>query len=76
MDNIKFLTEFNIQDIVTFIVEDEGLEYDIALDKFYNSATFEKLSDSETGLYRESSAYIYELYKSEIKNGKIIQTEQ
>lgn len=76
MDNVKFLTDFNIQDIVMFIVEDEGLEYDIASDKFYTSDAFEKLNDVDTGLYRESPAYVYELYKSEIKNGKIIQEEQ
>ena len=49
MDKIKFLTEQNIQDIVAFIVEDEGIDYDIAIDKFYSSETFEKLNDSETG---------------------------
>ena len=32
---------------------------------------FTKLSDENTGLYIESSAYVYELYKDEMKYGKI-----
>lgn len=76
MDQVKFLTEQNIQDIVSFIVEDEKIEYDKAIDNFYSSKTFEKLSDPATGLYRESAAYVYELYKSEKQFGKITQDEQ
>lgn len=76
MDKVKFLTEQNIQDIVAFIVEDERIDYDKAIDKFYSSETFEKLSDSSTGLYRESAAYVYELYKNEQINGTIKQSEQ
>ena len=86
IDNIKFLTELCIQKIIGFIVEDEHIEcheflsptmgsyieYDDALHKFYLSETFQKLNDSTTGLYRESAAYIYEIFKSEIKHGKII----
>lgn len=76
MDNIKFLTDLNIQEIVSFIVDDENIEYDEAIDRFYSSAVFKKLSDPLTGLYRESPAYIYELFKNELKHGKIIQNEQ
>lgn len=69
MDNIKFLTDLNIQEIVTFIVEDKKIEYDEALDLFYKSETFKKLADKQTGLYRESAAYVYSLLKSEIQTG-------
>lgn len=76
MDRVKFLTDQNVQEIIAFIVEDNKIEYDEALDIFYKSQTFEKLHDSETGLYRESAAYIYELFKTEQKTGKFISTEQ
>ncbi len=76
MDKVKFLTEQNIQDIVCFIVEDEKIEYDQAIDDFYSSQVFEKLSDPATGLYRESAAYVYELYKAERRCGRITQNEQ
>lgn len=75
IEQIKFLTEINIQEIVMYIVEDENIEYDVALDEFYNSVTFSKLSDKETGLYRESSAYVYELYKAENQTGKFPHTD-
>lgn len=76
MDKIKFLTEQNIQDIIAFIVDDQKIDYAQAIDSFYSSQTFKLLSDPNTGLYRESSAYVYELYKSELVNGSLIQTEQ
>lgn len=75
MDNIKFLTELVIQEVVGYIVTDENIEYDIAIDLFYTSSVFEKLTDTNTGLYRESSAYIYELYKREKATGKIVPTD-
>ena len=72
IDNVQFLTELSIQKILGFIVEDEHIEYDEALHKFYLSATLEKLNDPSTGLYRESAAYVYEIFKSEILHGKIV----
>jgi hypothetical protein len=35
------------------------------MNRFYNSEVFERLEDTGTGLYRESSGYVYELYKKE-----------
>lgn len=37
--------------------------------------TFEKLQDKETGLYMESSEYVYDLFKDEINFGRIVQAE-
>ena len=71
IDNIKFLTELSIQKIIGFIVEDNNVEYDEAFHTVYLSETFQKLNDPSTGLYRESAAYVYEIFKSEIQNGKI-----
>ena len=76
MDKIKFLIEQNIQDIIAFNVDDQNIDYEDAIDNFYSSHTFEKLNDPSTGLYRESAAYVYELYKSELANGILIQNEQ
>ena len=45
------------------------------MDKFYNSKVFEKLKDKETGLYMESSEYVYDLFKDEINFGRIVQAE-
>ena len=40
------------------ISKDQHLEYDDAMNFFYESEVFDKFQDIETGLYRESSAYI------------------
>ena len=69
------IIEFLIQDIVDMIAEDQNIEYDEAMNKFYYSEIFEKLQDQETGLYLESPEYIYDLFKDEMNFGYIIQTE-
>ena len=52
-------------------MDDEGYELPETLGVFHNSETFAKLSDEDTGLYIESSVYVYDILKSEIKYGKI-----
>jgi hypothetical protein len=74
-DTITFLKEFLIADLITFIMEDTNTSAGDAMDQFYNSQVFERLDDTGTGLYRESSAYVYELYKDECKYGRLIQME-
>lgn len=68
---IRYLTEGITKDIVFYLMEDEGLSMTEAIALFYNSETFIRLSDSATGLYVESSAYVYEMLKMELKMGRI-----
>lgn len=75
MSNHDQLIEFIIQDIIHYLVTDLHIEYDDAMNIFYNSETFDKLQDIETGLYLESSAYVYGLLQDEINFGHLIQTE-
>jgi predicted transcriptional regulator len=74
-DKINFLKEFLTADLVAFIIDDTSISTGEAMDRFYNSQVFERLEDAGTGLYRESSAYVYELYKDECRYGRIIQME-
>ena len=69
------LIEYIVQDIVDMFSSDQDIEYDEAMNKFYNSKVFEKLQDKETGLYLESSEYVYDLFKDEINFGRIVQAE-
>ncbi len=57
------------------ICTDQNIEYDEAMNKFYNSEIFEKLMNNETGLYLESPDYVYDLFKDETNFGHIIQAE-
>ena len=59
------MIEYTIQEVIGYLIEDNGITMDQAMEKFYLSDTFEKLNDVETGLYLEGSTYIYELYKRE-----------
>ena len=61
MTNKAQMIEFMVQDLVEMICESQNIEYDLAMNKLYNSELFEKLQDSENGLYRESAAYVYGL---------------
>lgn len=58
------LIEYIVQDIVDMFSSDQDIEYDEAMNKFYNSKVFEKLQDKGTGLYMESSEYVYDLLKT------------
>lgn len=75
MDAKKALIEGITQDLIIFLVEDKGVTIEAAMGSLYSSVTFEKLSNPDTGLYRESSAYVYELLKDELKEGALIQKE-
>lgn len=69
------LIEYIVQDIVDMYSSDQKIEHDEAMNKFYNSKVFEKLQDKETGLYVESSEYVYDLFKDEMNFGQIVQAE-
>ena len=75
MSKQEMLIEYTIQDIIEFIVNDKGVDYDEAMKLFYTSETFDKLNDIETGLYLESAAYVYSIFTDELKDGSIIQKE-
>ena len=68
---IQYLIEGITKDIIAYLMQDNGYDLSTALKEFYNSETFEKLSDEQTGLYIESSAYVYEILKGETKFGKL-----
>lgn len=70
---IEYLIEGISKDTIAYLMEDKGMKMTEAIFVFHNSETFAKLSDPNTGLYIESSAYVYEILKTELKMGKITQ---
>lgn len=70
---IEYLIEGISKDIISYLMEDNGLNLTDAISVFHNSETFAKLADPNTGLYIESSAYVYEILKTELRFGKITQ---
>jgi hypothetical protein len=75
MDKIDHLKTLVTAGIIEFLMEDTGVSAEEAMKQFYNSEVFEKLQDTETGLYRESPSYVYDLYNIEIEHGHLVQME-
>lgn len=69
---MQYLVEGITKDIIVYLMQDNGYDLSTALKEFYNSETFIKLTNEATGLYIESSAYVYEILKGELKYGKIM----
>jgi hypothetical protein len=59
------MIEYTTQEVVRYLIEDNGITLEQAMERFYISETFEKLNDIETGLYLEGSAYMYEMLNRE-----------
>ena len=65
------MVEYMIQNLVEMICENQGVEYDLAMRTLYDSEIYDKITDVETGLYRERPAYVYGLLKDDIDRGQI-----
>lgn len=63
--DFQFIVNSIAGDMVAYLMEDRGMSMTEAFDKVYHSATYEKLLEKSTGMYRYSSAYAYEYLKRE-----------
>ena len=55
-----------VKDLIARLMDEHGLTMQEAFDLVYNSRLFEKLSDPKTGLYFQSSGYVYSYLQEEI----------
>lgn len=67
----KYLIDKSVDKMTEFLVHDYNLQIGQAIDFIYNSDTYQKLINTQTGLYIQSSAYVYQLLENEYKTGKI-----
>ena len=56
-----------VKDLIARLMDERGLSMQEAFDTVYNSRLFEKLSDTQTGLYFQSSGYVYSYLQEEIE---------
>lgn len=68
----QFLLEAISSDIIGWLIRDMDFTLNEALSAWYNSETFEKVSDPATGMYIESPAYNYEFLKGELLTGRFL----
>jgi len=74
-DKITLMIELVTASVIENMMEEKRIPFKGAMKAFYNSEVFDLLCDPETGLYRESGGYIYDLYKIEFENGRLIPCE-
>lgn len=65
----KYMKESASADLVEMLTQDFGMTMQEALDVFYNSETYAKLNNPATGLYFQSSKYVYSYLKNELSTG-------
>lgn len=68
--NFQFLLEAISTDIIGWLMRDNSISLSEAISTWYNSETFEKVSEPKTGMYIESPAYNYEFLKRELHTGR------
>lgn len=68
---MDFVIDSIVEDMAQMLMEDTKCSVTAALDIIYNSETYEKLCDIETGLYLQSAGYNYSFLQHELKFGKV-----
>ena len=71
MNKEQFMIEEITSDMVMWLTEEEGMDVKDALRSVYNSDTYDRLQNLRTGLYTQSSPYVYEYLQNEMKTGRM-----
>ena len=68
---IEFVIEELVKEMALRLMDEGGLTMKQALDTIYNSETYTKILDLRTGLYSQSTTYVYSFLENEILTGKL-----
>lgn len=71
MTKETFMIEEISKEIVLLLMEEHKLDITEALRTLYTSDTYLRLINLNTGLYTQSTAYVYEYLEKELATGKI-----
>ena len=69
--NENFMIEELVKELVLRLISERGMSMKEALDTVYNSETYTKILDLRTGLFSQSTVYVYSILETEILTGKI-----
>ena len=58
-----------VKDLISRLIDERGYNMQKAFDTVYNSRVFEKLSNPKTGLFFQSSGYVYSYLSEELFEG-------
>jgi hypothetical protein len=68
---VRFMIEELVKELTLRLMDERGMTMKQALDTIYNSETYTKLLDDRTGLFSQSTVYVYSILETEILTGKI-----
>lgn len=69
--NSTFMIEELVKELTLRLMSERGISIREALDTLYNSETYTKILNLETGLFSQSTAYVYSILETEILTGKM-----
>ena len=67
MTDFDYMVECNARDIALMLMEEKNISIEEALRLLYSSKTFENLKNKNSGLYFQSSGYVYEYLRRALK---------
>lgn len=67
----EYQKEGAARDLAVLLMQDYGYSISEALDIVYESETYSKISNPKTGLFFQSSLYLYTFLKDEIETGAL-----
>lgn len=67
----QYLKETLSKDLIALLMEKNGMSMEEAFRCYYDSETFKKIANPETGLYFQSPGYVYSYLEEEIIIKKI-----
>lgn len=68
---IQLLKDELATELAGYLVDDYHYSPEEAIDVLYTSETFERLQDDSTGLYYQSSGYVYSFLQNELNSAKV-----
>ncbi len=60
MSDFQYMVECTTRDVISLLMERNSMQMAEALDKVYDSRTYENLQNEKSGLYIQSPEYVYE----------------
>lgn len=69
--DFKYMIESMTADLAELLSDKLRLNISDSLDILYNSDTYAKLNNPETGLYYQSPLYVFSYLESELNTGKL-----
>lgn len=64
-DDEQFMIECITTELTSYVMRDYHIDMKEALDRVYNSETYSKLINTNSGLYYQSPLLVYDIFKEE-----------